>query len=735
MPDDTTQRQRISPPIVEKESAQENGNYTGMRADPSINTVDDSIDNETARKQEEAAGGQERELLMEQLQKENALLDALFSNAPVGIGFLDRDLRPLKVNKALAEMSGIPAEQRRGETLEELYPALDTEIFSRLHRVVATGEPLVGHEISGFTSAKPGVRRYWSVNYFPVYLHGEIVGVGVICTEITQRRLAEIEQEKARERGQFLSKVSKVLASSLDYQTTISNIADLVVPELADWFTVDLLDEQGNFHLLEVAHRDPAKVAWAWELRKKFPVDPEAAGGSQEVVRTGKAQLYPDIPDEMLVALTNSEEELEIARQVGFSSVIAVPLVARGKTLGVVTFIHAESGRRYDENDLALAEEVGRRAGVALDNARLYREIKDARDQLDVILQGVGDGIFVQDSAGRTIFANEATAIIFGYTSADEMLSTPIDVMVKQSEMIDDAGQPFPLDQFPNRRAFAGEREPQAIIGFRNRITGQPERWLLIKARSIYDEQGNILYVITLSHDITEQHLAEKRKDEFISMASHELKTPVTSIKGFTQVLLSRLKYSGDEQTQRFLARMDAQLNKLTKLINDLLDISKMQSGKLPLQKETFRLDLAVSEIVENLQAVTPTHQLWIEESVEVEVYADKDRIEQVLINLLTNAVKYSPDAKDVVIRVTKDEEQATVSVQDQGIGIDIIHQQKIFERFYQVTDPMEKTYPGLGIGLYISHEIMQRHHGSLKVVSSKGHSSTFSFSLPLNDV
>jgi PAS domain S-box-containing protein len=707
MPDDRPDVQNSYQSIVKKETAGGDG------------------------KQTQQAVEQERESLIAQLQKTNALFEALFRNAPVGFGFLDRDLRTIRINDVMAGMSGIPLEQRSGETLEELYSTLDTQAIAMLHHVIETGEPVIGQEVSGYTPAFPGVKRYWSVNYYPVYLQDEIFGVGAVCIEITQEKQAEIEQKKAQERAQFLSNVSKVLASSLDYQTTVSNIAELVVPDLADWFSVDLVDEQGNFTLLEVAHRDPAKVAWAWELRKQFPVDPEAQTGSQNVARTGQSELYPDIPDEMLVASARSEEELEIARQVGFSSVMSVPLVARGKIMGVVSFVHAESGRRYDESDLPVAEEVGRLAGVALDNARLYREIKEARDQLDVILQGVADGIIVQDGEGRMIFANEAAAVASGFASAEEMLATPRDVILERGMLIDEAGEPLSPERLPNWRALAGERDPQATIGYRNYVTCQPERWLTSKASSVYDEQGKLLYVITMSHDITERYLAERRKDEFISMASHELKTPVTSIKGFTQVLRNRLKHGGDEQAQRFLERMDNQLNKLTKLINDLLDISKMQSGKLPLQNEMFRLDVVVREIVENLQAVTPSHKLRLDETTDVEVEGDRDRIGQVVINLLTNAIKYSPDSQDVIIRVTKDREEATVSVQDKGIGIDVIHHQKIFERFYQVTDPMEKTYPGLGIGLYISNEIIQRHHGQMRVASSKGNGSMFSFSLP----
>jgi signal transduction histidine kinase len=224
----------------------------------------------------------------------------------------------------------------------------------------------------------------------------------------------------------------------------------------------------------------------------------------------------------------------------------------------------------------------------------------------------------------------------------------------------------------------------------------------------------------------------EQRKDEFISMASHELKTPVTSLKGFTHILQRRLAKQGDEQVLHFIARMDAQLDKLTKLISDLLDVSRMQTGKLTFQEEPFDLTLLVQESVENLQAGTQTHQLLFERTGSALVYGDKDRLGQVLINLFTNAIKYSPAADKVLVRVSTDQDTATVSVQDFGIGIAESHHEYIFERFYQVSDPMEKTYPGLGIGLFISNEIVIRHHGRLWVESIKGQGSTFSFTLPL---
>jgi len=223
----------------------------------------------------------------------------------------------------------------------------------------------------------------------------------------------------AEEQARFLAEVSKVLASTLDYQTTLANIARLIVPALADWFVVDLVDERGHFELIEVDHKDPEKVRWAKELREKYPVDPDAHNGAPNVIRTGKAELYSDITDEMLVASARTEEELVITRQIGLTSVMIVPLVTRGKTLGVVTFVSAESGRRFDTTDLALAEEIGRRAGVALDNAILYRQAQESRDQLEAILQGVADGITVQDAKGTIIYANDVAAHMSGFPSAD----------------------------------------------------------------------------------------------------------------------------------------------------------------------------------------------------------------------------------------------------------------------------------------------------------------------------
>jgi PAS domain S-box-containing protein len=379
-------------------------------------------------------------------------------------------------------------------------------------------------------------------------------------------------------------------------------------------------------------------------------------------------------------------------------------------------------------------------SAIARDISRqkqLEAEARQARNELEVILQSVADGVSVQDAQGRLIYINDAGARLSGFPSATEAFPTPEirsnqAIRLQPYTLKDEHGNPLPVELLPGNRALRGEPDPQAIIQYED-MASRTRRWSLVKSRPIFDERGQVELAVNIFSDITEAYLAEKRKDEFISMVSHELKTPVTSIKGFTQLLHRRFQRRDDEESLGFLARMDAQLNKLTTLINDLLDISRMQSGQIIYRENRFDLDELVREVQGNIQTTTQTHKIVIEGTTGGYVFGDRDRIGQVLINLLTNAIKYSADANRVMIRLAKDQDKAIVSVQDFGIGIAKAHHDKIFERFYQVTEPMEKTFPGLGIGLYISNEIIRRHHGGMWVESAKGKGSTFSFSLPLS--
>ncbi len=228
-------------------------------------------------------------------------------------------------------------------------------------------------------------------------------------------------------------------------------------------------------------------------------------------------------------------------------------------------------------------------------------------------------------------------------------------------------------------------------------------------------------------------HLLNK-KDEFISIVSHELKTPVTSLKAYTQILQSESLASGNPKRELMFSRMDAQVNKLTNLINDLLDISKVEGGQLIYNKQNFKLNDLVLEVVDEIQRTIKTHNIIIQQNCPLRVYADRERIGQVLSNLLTNSVKYSANSNQVVVNLVLQETKAVCSVEDFGIGIVKDQQHKIFDKFYRVAGENLHTYPGWGLGLYISKEIIQRHNEKIWVMSEVGKGSAFYFSLPLAD-
>lgn len=232
--------------------------------------------------------------------------------------------------------------------------------------------------------------------------------------------------------------------------------------------------------------------------------------------------------------------------------------------------------------------------------------------------------------------------------------------------------------------------------------------------------------------EIRKNKLLEKQKDEFLSIASHELKTPITSVKVYAQVLAQQFDKAGDIKSAALARKMDSQVNKLTYLISDLLDVTKIQAGKLQFSEKDFDLNTLVDEITEQMQLVTKHHTIRLDLGRTVTVSGDRDRIGQVIINLLSNAIAYSPQADTVSVRSRTASGLVTLSVYDSGIGIPRDKIKRIFQRYYRVDDGRKDKVPGLGLGLYISHEIIKRHGGTMQVESEQGKGSTFSFTLPI---
>jgi PAS domain S-box-containing protein len=256
--------------------------------------------------------------------------------------------------------------------------------------------------------------------------------------------------------------------------------------------------------------------------------------------------------------------------------------------------------------------------------------------------------------------------------------------------------------------------------------------WCIANGQPQYRADGSFSGYIGACVDISEQKNLQQQKDDFIGIASHELKTPVTSIKGYAQVLEKMLQKKGDTKEAMMMSRMDAQIRRLTNLIGDLLDVTKINSGKLQFNDAAFDFNGMVKELVEDLQRTTEQHSLVEDLHPTGLVFGDKERISQVITNLVTNAIKYSPSADKIIIHTYVKNNEAMLCVEDYGIGIPADKLENVFEQFYRVSGNMQHTFPGLGLGLYISSEIIKREGGRIWVNSAEGKGSTFCFALPL---
>jgi len=280
------------------------------------------------------------------------------------------------------------------------------------------------------------------------------------------------------------------------------------------------------------------------------------------------------------------------------------------------------------------------------------------------------------------------------------------------------------------RKALKDKRPYEAEFRFK-RSSDNSFRWHFAQAIPFKDETGNVTAWIGTNIDIHDKKNELDRKDEFIGVASHELKTPLTSLKGYIQLM----EYQNNipESLKVFVSKAIASTNKLQHLIDQLLDASKIQAGKLKFDKQELDLTKLVEECIENSQYMYPGLQIKKEIESNITVYGNDERLEQVLMNLINNAVKYSPQNKVIVVKAEKNGATATVSVKDFGIGMSSVDQKSIFERFFRVNGH-DATMPGLGIGLYISSEIIKEHDGEIKVKSKLNEGSVFSFSLPLSN-
>lgn len=358
--------------------------------------------------------------------------------------------------------------------------------------------------------------------------------------------------------------------------------------------------------------------------------------------------------------------------------------------------------------------------GVTMDVSERKRTEEEAREnekRFRAIFESSLDAMLIADNSGRYIDANPAACELLGLSKAE--------LLTKSVNDIYEPAQQALTEQMWKEFLEKGEQTGEFQIAHPDGQIREVE----------YGARANFLpgYHLSVLRDITERKRLDQQKDEFIALASHELKTPLTAIKGYAQVSLRWAREYEDEKLARVIQTIDQQTDRMTRLLNELLDVSRIHGGDLALSKEHFDLAELVREAVSSLELTAHTFSFIVDTpNKPCIVYADRQRIEQAIINLTQNAIKYSRDRKAVEVTVRQEGSEAVVSVRDFGVGIPADEQEFIFQRYYRASNVPSRQYSGLGLGLFIAQGIIARHDGRLWLESTVGQGSTFYFSLPL---
>ncbi|MBD2629183.1 GAF domain-containing protein [Anabaena variabilis FACHB-164] len=598
-----------------------------------------------------------------------------------------------------------------------------------------------------------------------------------------QEQNARLEAESDQRRSAFLAEISTALASSLDYESTLASVANVVVPFFADWCAIDLLQDNQFIHRVAVAHRDPTKVKLGWEVHRQYPSRIDATEGVAKVLRTGKTEMAAEIPDAALVMVAQDPEHLRILRELGLKSVIVSPLIARGQILGAISFVTAESERRYSEADLALAEDIAHQAAIAIDNARLYREAEQSAERitrLQSVTAAFSESLtplqvadVIIDQGIAALGANFAMIALVNETGTElEVLRNvgcepdqmngwqrfSLNEPVPLAEAVR-TGQPIWAEpsqtraiRYPHLAEQYQQQNFNAWISIPLMVEGRAIGGMsfgFIEPQQLDEEEET--FILSLAQQCAQAivrtrlyeaertarsaaEAANRIKDEFLAVLSHELRSPLNPILGWSKLLQNGKL---DEATaKQALASIERNAKLQSELIEDLLDISRILQGKLSLAVSPLNLATTIRAASETVRLAAEAKSISIKANLDVEVgqvLGDSTRLQQVMWNLLSNAVKFTPVGGHVEVRLEKDNNYAQVTVSDTGKGISPDFLPYVFDCFRQADSTTTRKFGGLGLGLAIVRNLVELHGGTIQAESlGEGLGATFIVRLPL---
>lgn len=600
-------------------------------------------------------------------------LITLFSQAPVAMCLLTGDdLIIQNANPQILELWGRDASVV-GKPLFEALPEVQSQgfvdIFDSVYR---KGEIFKGNKLSVFLKKSGKLEEhFFDFIYAPVFNdERKIIGVSVVATEVTDQVISERKLKESEYRLEELIKNS-------DYSTAIYRTDELYI-------------ELANDLILKTWGKDASVIGLKLEDALPELEGQPFIGILKNIFKTGKTYTAKEDRVDLVV---------DGKLQSYYFNFSYKPLKnAKGE-------VYAIHNMAVDVTDLVIArEEIQKRE-------EKFRDLADSMPQFVWTCDKEGEVTYMNDNWYRyTGFdRNEKPSEGFKRVISPEVHAKVEDVWAESVKN----GTSFEMEY-----QFSDPNNPEVY------------RWFLGRAVPTFDQKGEISQWIGTFTDIDDFKQLQTQKDNFLGIASHELKTPLTSLKIYTQYIEKNLIRQNDRKNAEVARKMDGQIDLLTDLISDLLDVTKIQNGKIQLNESEFDFDQLAGETVAE-QQMTSRHKIIFNPAGIGTVFADRHRIAQVMSNLISNAIKYSPDADKVIVSTEFKSNTITFGVRDFGIGIPADKQKKVFEQYYRVSGSKEHTFPGLGLGLYISSEIIKRSGGRIYVLSTEEKGSDFCFEIP----
>ena len=531
-----------------------------------------------------------------------------------------------------------------------------------------------------------------------------------------ERAHLAVAEQALRERLSFLAEATALLTSSLELERTLESLTQLAVPLLADWCAISMLvEETGEIEQVVVAHQDPERKRWAQEMQARsrtIMIDDEF-DLTARVIRTAEPVFLREVPQELLdEAVERDPNAAEALEHISIRSAITVPLRSGERIFGALTLV--TESRELQDSEFDLARELAARAAIAVENARLYREA-ERRAEAALALAYVGDGVVLLDRDGRVRFWNAAAAAITGVREADAVGRLPAEVVPAWEELTR-------LAELADAEAPERARPVTVPVG-----TASGDRWVAVTGVA-FDE--GVVYAL---RDVSDEQALERARSDFVATASHELRTPLAAVYGAARTLLrTDIEIPGD-QRDRFLEIIVSETERLTAIVSQILLAGQLEEGRVDVTTAATDLKPLAESALDSARLRAPEQiELRLEQNgVPAVGLADEDKLRQVLVNLLDNAIKYSPDGGEVVVELEGGNGRVRLAVRDRGLGIPPGEHERIFEKFYRLDPALTRGVGGSGLGLFISRELVDRMGGSLTVRSQPGEGAAFVVDLP----